>query len=143
MNRLIGVSLIADVEQVITKMQSETKEAHLSTMNQTPEKYRAEKPKYEQKEWLYEKYWGELLSQQTIADEVGVHRTIVRDAMHEHGIPRRPDGYTRDNAMSAFSGFYSDTAARGDGDSHQQFDADYDRTEDHEWGYSHWKGIGD
>lgn len=112
-------------------------------MTTVPKKYQPDNRDWEDKQCLYQKYWGELLSQQEIADEMGVHRTMVRDSMHEHGIPRRPDGYTRNNSMSAFSGFYNDSPTQGDGDSHQQFDPEYDRTDDYEWGYSHWKGIGD
>jgi len=112
-------------------------------MTDVPEKYQPDERKYEQKDWLYQKYWGELLSQQDIADIVDTHRTVIKENMDEFGIPTRPDGYTRDNCMSAFSGFYNDSPTQGDGQSYEQFDPDYDRAEGHTWNQSHWVDIGD
>jgi len=131
------------VETVIDEIQDEATREVPVTVEHTPKRYRAEPKQYENKDWLYEKYWGKLLSQQEIADEADTHRTVIRENMNEHGIPTRADGYTRDNCMSAFSGFYSDIAARGDGNSHEQFDPDYDRSNGHTWNQSHWIGIGD
>jgi hypothetical protein len=113
-------------------------------MGTTPQKYLAEPRDYEDKHWLYEQYWGEeFLSQRTIAENCGVSKAVIKEQMHEFGIPRRPDGYTQGNSMSAFSGFYSSQATRSDGSDNSQFDADYDNGDDYEgdFYFEHWSGL--
>lgn len=41
-------------------------------------------------DWLKEKYWGEGLTTPEMAEEVGVSKTSVQDAMDREGVPRRP-----------------------------------------------------
>lgn len=64
----------------------------MSQSDQTPARYQPEPRPYEQKQWLYEQYWGQMKSMPQIADECGVaHRTIWAN-LRQHGIPRRGDG---------------------------------------------------
>lgn len=57
-----------------------------------PEKYQAEPRKWEQKDWLYEQYWGEeMRSIAEIAEECGLHRKTVTKQFRQHGIPIRED----------------------------------------------------
>lgn len=57
--------------------------------SETPAKYRAEPPKYEQKDWLYEQYWSKGMSMKEMAQACDSNHQDIRDAMDEHGIPRR------------------------------------------------------
>jgi len=57
--------------------------------SETPAKYRAEPPQYEQKDWLYEQYWGKGLSMKAMAEACDSNHQDIRDAMDEYGIPRR------------------------------------------------------
>lgn len=94
--------------------------------NKTPEKYKPDKKKYEDKYWLMEQYWGKLRSTREIAEENNVSHWQVCEHLRKFGIPIRPTGYTPDNSVSPFSGFYGDEPTpTGDG-AHQQFDPDYD-----------------
>lgn len=112
-------------------------------MTETPDKYTPEPRKYEQKDWLYQEYWGKFKSVHQIADECDTAHSQVRESMVELGIPRRVDRFTRDNAVSAFTGFYRDVPSRSDGKSNQQFQADYDGTQDDsDWMYG-WRGVCD
>jgi len=63
------------------------------TENTTPEKYRPEPRKYEQKDWLYQQYWGEMKSTIEIAEGVAVTQRYIVDLLDEHGIPRRHPGH--------------------------------------------------
>jgi len=76
--------------------------------------YQPEPRKWEQKEWLYKKYWGELLTQREIADLVDVHRTTIRKQMQEFGIPVRSVGWRVEDEGSPVSGFYRDKPAPND-----------------------------
>jgi len=42
--------------------------------------------------WLKDRYWGDRMSTQEIADLAGISDTSVRYAMRKHGIPRRHQG---------------------------------------------------
>lgn len=42
-----------------------------------------------EKEWLYERYWGEMKSTHEIADEAGVNPRSIDYRMKELGIPTR------------------------------------------------------
>lgn len=106
-------------------------------------RYEPEPREYEQKDFLYEHYWGQFKSTHQIADECGVSHSTIRTAMQDNGIPCRVDGYTRDNCVSAFRGFYNVQPAHSDGESNQQFEADYDATDDEsEWMYG-WRQVSD
>jgi len=106
-------------------------------------RYEPEPRKYEEKDFLYEHYWGQFKSTHQIADECGTSHTMVSNAMQDHGIPRRVDGYTRDNCISAFRGFYDVQPTHSDGESNQQFEADYDGTDDESpWMYG-WRQVSD
>lgn len=86
-------------------------------MTETPAKYQAKPRDYEDKSWLYEKYWGEKLSKQEVADEAGTCKQVILANMKEHGIPRRANTYGKNNTVSPFTGFYRDEAARTDEES--------------------------
>lgn len=73
-----------------------------------PQKYQPEPKRYEKKHWLYEQYWGQLLSQNEIADTVEVSRKKIRMEMDKHGIPTRSTDCNHDQA-NPFSGFYNPT----------------------------------
>lgn len=77
-------------------------------MSTVPTKYQPTPEKYEQKQWLYEQYWGQLLSQNEIADETPVSRKKIRMEMDKHGIPSRATGCNHDQA-NPFAGFYNPT----------------------------------
>jgi len=96
-------------------------------MTETPKKYQANTRNYEQKNWLYQKYWGELLSVMEMAKQADVvesHRRIT-EQMERHGIPRRVDGYTDENSVSPFAGFYQDDIAQTDDVSTQDYDPNF------------------
>jgi hypothetical protein len=60
-----------------------------------PNKYVPDPRQWEDKSWLYEQYWGRILSIDEVAAQTDVSgQTIVR-RMDKLGIPRRPstDGY--------------------------------------------------
>jgi hypothetical protein len=76
----------------------------------TPDKYQAKPRKHEQKEWLYEQYWGELKTMEEMATEAPVERKEIRLALVEAGIPRRPKGCII-GKTSPFAGFYRDENA--------------------------------
>jgi hypothetical protein len=61
------------------------------------------------KEWLEEKYYGEGLSIQKIADEVGCWYRTIRQAMVRHGVPRRP----RNGTLAVKERFWSKVNVRG------------------------------
>jgi hypothetical protein len=63
-------------------------------MSTVPQKYQPEPKRYEQKDWLYQQYWGELKSTVEIAEQAEVNRATIRKRMEQFGIPRRPSGYT-------------------------------------------------
>jgi len=64
-------------------------------MNKTPDRYVPESRDYEQKDWLYEQYWGHLRSSREIADQCGVSHDTIRNTLREHGIPIRPPEWRR------------------------------------------------
>jgi hypothetical protein len=72
----------------------------------TPDKYKGEKRKYENKEWLQQQYWSEMKSKKEIAAlcKVGSTKEIGK-AMREFGIPRRPPE-AHQEVVSNFRGFY-------------------------------------
>lgn len=82
--------------------------------DETPAKYQAKPRKHEQKDWLYEQYWGQLRSMRDIADEFDIDASAIRKGLRMHGIPSRPNRWTMDNTVSAFTGFYDDEAAPTD-----------------------------
>jgi hypothetical protein len=55
----------------------------------TPAKYRATQRTYEDKDWCYEQYWGEMRSLTDMAEECGVTYDTIKRQMDEFGIPRR------------------------------------------------------
>jgi len=95
-------------------------------MGETPSKYVADDRLYDDKSWLYEKYWGELLSAREIAEECDGGHAVISKRLRQFGIPRRTRGYERDNAISPFTGFYLNTAARTDERSRQQYEKDHE-----------------
>lgn len=80
----------------------------------TPDKYKPEPRKYDQKHWLYEQYWSKFYSTYEIADKADVSADTIKRRLRELGIPRRTHRYARDNNVSAFSGFYSGENAQVD-----------------------------
>lgn len=80
----------------------------------TPDKYKPEPRKYDQKHWLYEQYWSKFHSTYEIAKMVGVSADTIKRRLREFGIPRRDQSYRADGNVSAFSGFYSGEAAQVD-----------------------------
>lgn len=56
---------------------------------QVPERYQPDPRPWEDKAWLYERYWGELMSIKRIAAMCAVSYHPIREALVEHGIPRR------------------------------------------------------
>lgn len=76
-------------------------------MSDVPEKYQYDPEPYEQKDWLYEQYWGELRSTWEIEREFPVNRNKVRRELIQHGIPRRSTAAGRPQTdTSPISGFY-------------------------------------
>lgn len=78
----------------------------LTTMSENP--YAPEPEKYEQKQWLYEQYWGQLKSQNKIVAGLDVSRKKIRMEMNEHGIPRRTESAAHPQS-NPFEGFYGPT----------------------------------
>jgi len=85
-------------------------------MTKVPKKYQPKQRQYEQKDWLYEHYWGELSPLRVLADMCDTSHHQIRHALDEHGILRHPDNWTQDNNVSPFAGFYTDENARTEGD---------------------------
>jgi len=112
-------------------------------MTHVPEKYQPSKRKYEQKEWLYEQYWGELLPLRVLAETCGVSHHQIRESLDEHGIPRHPDHWTRENNVSPFHGFYNDSNARTEGDYYEDIHPDEPECWGDEATSQHWVGFGD
>lgn len=77
-------------------------------MSETPSKYTPEPRVYEQKTWLYEKYWVEFLSTREIATEAGVSPDTIKRRLRSNGIPRRSRGVRREDNLSMFTDFYRD-----------------------------------
>jgi hypothetical protein len=95
---------------------------------------------WEQKDWLYEKYWGELLSLREVAEAAGVTEKPVREQMNSFGIPRRERGFDKEGTISPFSGFYTeDEVAQGDEKERSHFDESKQRDEDEE--RANWNGA--
>lgn len=73
-----------------------------------PQKYQARTRDWERKSWLYQLYWGQLLSTNEIADRAGVHPSTIKEQLYRHGIPRRTQRYHGDDGnISPFWGFYN------------------------------------
>lgn len=53
------------------------------------DKYAPEPRNYEQKEWLYQEYWGNLRPIEELAEMVGVSEHTIRRNMERLGVPRR------------------------------------------------------
>jgi predicted DNA-binding protein YlxM (UPF0122 family) len=86
-----------------------------------PEQYQPTYEKYEQKEWLYEQYWGQLNSQREIAEKVNVARTKIRMELDRHGIPLREMGCSA-GTQSPFRGFYNGDENVPTNEAQQHFD---------------------
>jgi len=112
-------------------------------LNPDPDRYTPEKEVYEQKDWLYEQYWGQLKSASEVAEAGDTNHTQILNQMESHGIPRRDPDYTRSNCVSAFRGFYNGGPTQGDGESSQQFDPEYEPDHSEDFTFTHWKGVGD
>ena len=93
-----------------------------------PERYQPEPRQWEDKRWLQKQYWGELKPIQQIADEQGVSQDAIGDRLDEFGIPTRVQGYTYDNSISPFAGFYNgtDSPGRTDAASRTRYDPDFE-----------------
>lgn len=74
----------------------------------TNNKYTPEPRDYEQRDWLYERYWGEMMPMQEIADEADVSKDTIKRNLRDAGIPGRTRRFRRSNTISAFRGFYGD-----------------------------------
>jgi len=112
-------------------------------MTTVPEKYQPDERKFENKQWLYERYWGDLQPMHVLADECDVCHHTIREAMTTFGIPRHPDNWTRDNNVSPFRGFYNEGGTRTEGDYYEDI---HPEEPDH-WGddfdSEHWVGVSD
>lgn len=86
-------------------------------MTETPAKYAAKPRVWEDKHWLYEKYWGEKLTMKEVAEEGDSSKQTILSKMKELGIPRRTNRHMKNNTVSPFAGFYRDEAARTDEES--------------------------
>jgi hypothetical protein len=75
-------------------------------MSETPAKYVADERKYEDKQWLYEQYWGKKKPIPELAEICCVGKRTVAERMEKFGIPRRYPNYNRHNSVSMFAGFY-------------------------------------
>lgn len=95
-------------------------------MNKTPSKYVPEDRNWEKKRWLQEKYWGKLLSGREISKQCDVSKGVIYDQLDKFDIPRRTKGYTRENSISPFTGFYRNKAARTDKRSIHQYESGSD-----------------
>lgn len=96
--------------------------------------YEPEPRQWEQKDWLYEKYWGEMKSVREIADECEVEKRTLSKQFDRLGIPRRPRGYGSGTSFSPFAGFYnSDESARTDDESLNQGGPEEDYSIEPEW----------
>lgn len=69
--------------------------------DKTPQKYKPTNIEYTRKEWLYEKYWGELLPIKEVADAADVSHTTIMREMERNGVPRRPRNMTADDHAEA------------------------------------------
>lgn len=58
-------------------------------MAETECKYHAEKPEWEHKDWLYEHYWGRMLSLEEMAEKCNASQRTIGCSMKRLGIPRR------------------------------------------------------
>lgn len=65
------------------------------TDDETPERYQPEPRKWEDKDWLYEQYWGEWHDQSEIAEQVDVCQRVISNKMAELGIPTRREAVHR------------------------------------------------
>jgi len=74
-------------------------------MSSVPDKYQPEPKRYEQKDWLYQQYWGALKSQNEIAEMIAQSRKKIRIELDKHGIPTRGEGWNNPKA-NPFAGFY-------------------------------------
>lgn len=102
--------------------------------------YEPEPRVWENKQWLYEKYWGEFLSARSISDEVDSSPRVIREQMEEFGIPRRPRGYKNDGTVSPFAGFYNeDEASRSDEKDRSRFKEEKQPDGEEDW--SNWNGA--
>jgi hypothetical protein len=90
----------------------------------TPARYQAATRKYEDKDWLYEQYWGEMLTIAEIAEQCdeGCPKH-VREAMIDFGIPRR-SSEAYDDSKSSFRGFYRGKPTFH-GDAQTNYDPEY------------------
>jgi len=112
-------------------------------MTTVPEKYQPSKRQYEQKEWLYEQYWRELLPMRELAQKADVSHWLIRKAMEKHGIPRHADNWTQDNNVSPFAGFYNDENARTEGDYYEDIHPTEPTDYSDDFVFDHWVGVSD
>lgn len=102
-------------------------------MVEVPSKYQADPRPYEDKQWLYEKYWGQLKPLSEIADRCGVSRRQLNKYCEKFGIPRRHSFYRPNNSVSPFRGFYStDSPTRCDEKSMQSNEEQRDTEREHD-----------
>jgi len=64
--------------------------------------------KFDDKSWLYEQYWGELLSSKEISEKCDGSRNTIRARLDEFGIPKRSVAYKTDSSVPPWEGFYND-----------------------------------
>jgi len=112
-------------------------------MTDVPAKYQPDDRQFENKQWLYERYWGDLQPMHVLADECNVCHHTIREAMTEHGIPRHPDNWTRENNVSPFAGFYNDENARTEGDYYEDCHPTEPTDYSGDFVFDHWVGVGD
>jgi dihydroxyacetone kinase len=60
-----------------------------TTQSPTPKKYRPTDRRYSDKEWLYQQYWHDLETIESIAELTEVSATTIGRQLDENGIPRR------------------------------------------------------
>lgn len=81
-------------------------------MTEIPSKYVPNKRQWEDKEWLYEQYWGQMKSLRSLSEAVDVGTRAIKEQMDKYGIPTRGKEFKPENTTSPFTGFYRDTPAQ-------------------------------
>jgi len=94
----------------------------------TPDKYIPETRQWEQKEWLYEQYWGEMHSTREMSEKVSVSTMTIKRTLKKFGIPLRTTSYNSYNAVSPFAGFYGQKPVPSNrGSNATQYNPDYEK----------------
>jgi hypothetical protein len=79
-----------------------------NTNNGTPERYIPDDQPYDDKDWLYEQYWGTpWRSAREMAKACDTSRGTIQGRMEQFGVPKRPEYWKRSSGSCDVQEMYA------------------------------------